>query len=312
MPEGGNLEELARLIERLRQVSRDYAPQLGRNEALTRSCLIDPVLRACGWDTADPAVVRVEDAVGTGRADYALLDTLGSHAMVIEAKALTEKPPPIAATAVIAYAGELLKSGQHVPAVAIATGAVWEVYEYPALKLRGRVHVLEGRPEQRALELAQLLWRPLLTQTPPTRIPSAKPDQPPPPYRGSREGTRVVSLAELSTEHRTGKAPPRAIIFPSGDSKKLSYWKDLLVAVAEHLILEHNERRPRLPLVLDQRAILSEKPVHPNGRDFFMPRKVGNLYLEAQVSAGQVVRNALRLLEAWGEDPAVYRVELTW
>ncbi len=312
MTESGNLEELARLIERLRRTARDYATQLVRNEALTRYCLIDPVLRACGWDTADPGAVRVEDTAGNGRADYALLDALGGYAMVIEAKAPTEKPPPIAATAVIAYAGELLKSGQHVPAVAIATGAVWEAYEYPALRLRGRVNLLEGRPELRALELAQLLWRPLVAHMPPIGVPPTKKDEPRPPNRGSGEATRVLSLAELSTEHLTGKAPPKAVIFPSGDSKNLSYWNDLLAAVAEHLILEHNERRPRLPIIVDQRALLAEKPVHPNGRDFFTPRKIGNLYLEAQVSAGQAVRNALRLLDAWGEDPAEYRVEVSW
>lgn len=312
MTDGGNLEELARLIERLRQTARDFATQLGRNEALTRYCLIDPVLRACGWDTSDPAAVRVEDMAGSGRADYALFDSLGGYTMLIEAKALTEKPPPIAATAVIAYAGELLKSGQHAPAVAIATGAVWEVYDYPALKLRGRVNLLEGRPEQRALELAQLLWRPLVTSTSALQAIREATAAPTDTRVRSAGTARIIRLSSLVRQDLSNSTAPTRLVCPDGSEYPLQTWSDVVVATARHLVTKLPERTPPRPVAWGGRAIFADGPLHPHGNPFKAPQRVGDYFVETKTSPAGAALAAARLLKAWGEDPAQYRVEVPW
>jgi len=48
------VDELFRVIERVRERIRRYGGELRRSEALTRYVLVDPVLRALGWDTEDP------------------------------------------------------------------------------------------------------------------------------------------------------------------------------------------------------------------------------------------------------------------
>ncbi len=63
------------------------------SEAATRAALIDPILRALGWDIANPARVLVEntktvDKKGT-RVDYALLHG-DETKIIVEAKKLGE------------------------------------------------------------------------------------------------------------------------------------------------------------------------------------------------------------------------------
>ena len=52
--------ELVEGSETLKSRINEHRSVLQGNEAQTRMSLIDPLLRALGWDTADPALVRPE------------------------------------------------------------------------------------------------------------------------------------------------------------------------------------------------------------------------------------------------------------
>ena len=54
------LEDLITVIERLRERIQQQGGILSQSEMLTRNALIDPLLRALGWDTEDPTLVRPE------------------------------------------------------------------------------------------------------------------------------------------------------------------------------------------------------------------------------------------------------------
>ena len=93
------IADLLELVVKLKGRIESHGPALRQNEALTRYPLIDPLLRALGWDTEDPAVVIPEYTAGKGqKADYALLQmpsettTDDSHpakaAVIVEAKSL--------------------------------------------------------------------------------------------------------------------------------------------------------------------------------------------------------------------------------
>ncbi len=117
------LDELVDVIETLKSRINEHRSVLQGNEAQTRLSLIDPLLRALGWDTADPGLVRSEYNVRGKRADYALLDWQGDAAVLLEAKKLSE---PLSAhrSQVAAYASEL---GIKYPA--LTNGSEWEMYD---------------------------------------------------------------------------------------------------------------------------------------------------------------------------------------
>ena len=84
------LGELVGCIELLQERIRSHRDTLQENETRTRMALIDPLLRALGWDVFDPEVVTPEYKAGGGRADYALLRADGQPAATVEAKKLGE------------------------------------------------------------------------------------------------------------------------------------------------------------------------------------------------------------------------------
>ena len=62
-----------KLVEELRARIHTHRGLFQHSEAAIRYALIDPLLRALGWDTANPVVVRPEYHVGNGKtADYVL------------------------------------------------------------------------------------------------------------------------------------------------------------------------------------------------------------------------------------------------
>ncbi len=101
------------------EVHRD---KLRQSEALTRNALVDPLLRALGWDTEDPALAMPEYKLGSGVADYALLGN-GKPAIVVEAKKLGTALDG-AASQGIAYC---IQDG--IKYFAATDGKQWHVYE---------------------------------------------------------------------------------------------------------------------------------------------------------------------------------------
>jgi hypothetical protein len=66
------MKELLAAIEKVRERIEHYREDLQRSEMLTRYVLVDPILRALGWDTEDPKQVVPEYRTEVGRPDYVL------------------------------------------------------------------------------------------------------------------------------------------------------------------------------------------------------------------------------------------------
>lgn len=122
-----DLDALVDIIETLQVRMRRDGETIGANEIRTRTALVDPLLSALGWDTADPAIVIPEYAIGGGVADYALLKTTpGGNAPVIaliEARRLHE-PLEDHRAQMLTYAG---MAG--VRYAGLTDGNRWELYE---------------------------------------------------------------------------------------------------------------------------------------------------------------------------------------
>jgi len=162
MAEQVTLDELIGLIEGLRQKVQTYATELSQSEAQTRYALIDPLLQALGWDTADPAQVRAEYSVGGNRCDYLLLDST-IPIVLLEAKPLGSSLPSIATTAVVGYAMQLSREGRAPRLVGSTIGMLWELYDPFQLKQpRFQFDLRKGTAAEAALGLLTALWRSLL------------------------------------------------------------------------------------------------------------------------------------------------------
>ena len=91
------MQELLELVERLAERIGTHRQMLAQSEAVTRSALVDPLLRALGWDTEDPSVVIPEYSIpsNSSRADYALFGSATAVEprrpdVIVEAKKLGE------------------------------------------------------------------------------------------------------------------------------------------------------------------------------------------------------------------------------
>ncbi len=82
------LSNLSDTINQVKDSAVQYRETLQRNEAATRAVLIDPILQALGWDTANTYMVEVERSFEQTRVDYALYDRNSNVRIVVEAKAL--------------------------------------------------------------------------------------------------------------------------------------------------------------------------------------------------------------------------------
>ena len=85
------LEPLVSTIRAVRAVVDSNRAYVSKNEIRTRCVLIDPVLRALGWDVSRVEDVEVEYGAGKKRVDYALLSTDKKPLVLIEAKKLDDE-----------------------------------------------------------------------------------------------------------------------------------------------------------------------------------------------------------------------------
>ena len=83
------LDDLIQTIETLKERIKKHKDYLGGYEVRTRVSLIDPMLRALGWDVDDPDLVQVEPKTDNGWADYALLGISHRPVAFVEAKKLS-------------------------------------------------------------------------------------------------------------------------------------------------------------------------------------------------------------------------------
>jgi hypothetical protein len=289
------LEAIKRVCERIKR----YENQLRQNEMLTRYALVDPILRALGWDTEDPEQVVPEFSMRTGRADYALL-VKGKPCIIVEAEPLK------AALTRAAEQGVRYAVSEGIPYFVCTDGNRWVIYDtFKRVPLEEKIIAQAeissgGDVNYDAARQLLALWRPAM---PEVKVGA------PLVATGERESeerrkpeTRVEtqleqSLQRLKEQMRPGQSPPTSIRFPDGTQEDLRTWKDLLVAVAKWALpkLKQKGKLPLDNLIQDQDRLIQ------NGRQMLRPQDIGYGWLmETNFSSKDCVRNAVRILEAAG------------
>ena len=305
------LDDLVARIELLQARIRSHKIALQGNETRTRMALIDPLMHALGWDVSDPGVVTPEYKVSDGWADYALLRPDGKPAATVEAKKLGETLAAhrmqmlnYANAAGIDYAG--LTDGNH-----------WELYDvFKRSQLEEKrmlkVSITNDPAHESALKLL-LLWRPNLESGQPVaasalilgkaRQPTSKPPSVEPPV----PSPDWFALSEYSPP--AGTQCPAAIRFWDGSERTLSHWNDILALTVEKLYTEGLLTVDDAPITRSRSKkiyIVHTEPVHLTGTPFKNYRNINGtpLFVNVNVSARGARREAKRLLQRYGQNPA--------
>ncbi|HEX8504388.1 MAG TPA: hypothetical protein VF630_03390 [Hymenobacter sp.] len=238
-----------------------------KNEAATRAALIEPVLRALGWDTANVEMVEPEKTLSNElRIDYLLNDSGGKPWIVIEAKCLGSSLDKYG------YVGKILGYALtlNVHTVCITDGITWHLH----------TQLQHGKPEPivfslveddwltaaneliRWLDAAQgghgLLLRQAKAQAPKTsRAASAtltyqaatknlllsKPQE-------LASNAEFINLSDVDLQSLQPGQKPKKLRLPNGTLLPITTWKDILLGVC-HLVLEAN---PHLTVPLQDKA----------------------------------------------------------
>ncbi len=273
------MRELLEAIERVRERIERHGSKLSQNEMLTRYALVDPILRALGWDTEDPEQVVPEFSTKAGRADYALL-VKGEPYIIVEAK-------PLGATLTnAAQQGVNYCVTEGIPYFVCTDGNRWVIYDtHKPVKLEEKVIAQAeissgGDVNYDAARQLLALWRPAMPEVKVAKPPVLSRKGGPPPTPSG------LSLQELRKQMRPGQSPPTSIRFPDGKQEDLRTWKDLLVAVAKWA----------LPKLQQQRKLPLGSLIRRDGQ-MRAPKDIGDGWkVETWFSARGCVQNAVRIL----------------
>ena len=300
------LDDLFTLIHELRERIDAHGAALRQSEALTRYALIDPLLRALGWNTADPALVVPEYRSGSGSADYALLDN-GKPLMMVEAKKLDTPLRDVVGQG-IQYC--LIQGTAH---FSVTDGRRWEIYEthrpVPIDDKRiASFDLKEQDPAEAALH-ALALWRPgvqaghVTPGHPPVIVPPVVRPDPPPPPPGEWQ-----PLSDLNPQ--PGSAPPTAIRFPDNSTTSAKAWNSVLVETVRWLINHKQLDASHCPIRVGNSKgyRVAATPVHPNGNGFGLSVQVGPLHVEKLGNISQMVHATRFIIEHVGQDSSRFHV----
>jgi hypothetical protein len=267
-------------------------PLYANNEYQTRYGLIDPILHALEWDTANPDEVQVEYPVvinnQNNAADYVLL-CQDKPLVVIEAKSLSTN------LARARVQGFVYCSSIGAAYLVCTDGNQWDLYETQSQQLLQKIQLSSLSVYDAALKLL-CLWKPIVC-TSPKSIPQictpARGGQQsiPPPVPGA------IPLCDLPYELVSGRTqPPSNIYFPpSYNPISVRSFKDILVKVVDYC-----DSLGKIP------SGGIDKIVVPSGSPLKNPSRYSqekSWFVLTHGSAKQMVDYAIRVLKACGIDP---------
>ena len=292
----------------------------------TRYALIDPLLQELGWDTSDPSGVKIEDGSGDGRADYLLLDN-DQPVMIIEAKRLGLGVSDGRQQAVN-YA---MDQGRRARYFAVTDGNQWEIYDthQPAINMLVISFALKEDVTAEACLKAMALWRPAVeqgsvmpAQTPIVGLDTIKRDAPeagdlppepvptPPeqPTIATETGQEWIPLSELNPQSRS---KPAEILLPDNSRVTTNSWAQVIAELTRWLHTNNYLNEGNWHIRRNTRYLVSDTPVHPNGKEFLQSNEAGVLYVETNYSASNHAENARIIIKRVGQDPSQFKVRLS-
>ena len=313
------LDDLKTTIETLRKRIQAHRAYLEGHETRTRQVLVDPMLRALGWDVEAPHSVKLEYKAGKERLDYVLMGS-DKPIAVIEAKALGTLLDEQATGQAFRYA-----NSAGIPYMALTNGDHWRMLEvFKQAPLKDRVlmefQLTQDKPYACALQ-ALGLWRPNLASGEPPKeaatlvmiksSPEPEPSSEKEIVEPSNNGNWVPIKSLKVKKGKRRLPPPNAIKFPDSSTKPIKYWVDLLKEVAQHLVETGQISARNCPVHKERRKryLVHTQPIHGTGCEFVSKQEIGDLWLETSSgSAIEMHKNVCWLIEHFGIDPSTVLV----
>ena len=149
-------------VGKAKELIKDRRGLLQDSESQTRAILVEPVLQALGWDTADPYAVRQEYPMNGGFADYALLNREAQDVLIIvEVKRLGDERLEKHIPQIEHYAGDEANSVEY---GVITNGNIWRVFKKGDGFMRSRnilaISIIGDPDEKCSQELVKTLGAP--------------------------------------------------------------------------------------------------------------------------------------------------------
>jgi hypothetical protein len=287
------MQQLIQVLQEIQKRCGTHWGMLNGNEMLTRYCLIDPVLRALGWDTEDPDMVVPEFQTVSGCLDY-VLRWKNKPYIAIEAKALGKVQ-------------EARKESVKCPPVGIeffvaTDGDFWELYKVSQQTTQQVFAVRIATPTPAALDdTAQqllILHHALILHY--GEIPISPTKAPSPTT------TNGHSFADLKRNgFPVSKKNPSQVIFPDNTAVLVKQWKDVLIKVIEKLDRQGCLPPPDFKVGVRQRTILYstdpdsvKKPYQKKPYSFFSEQYGTTIYIKTHGSAVDITSSIYQLLQA--------------
>ncbi len=223
------LEKLIESIEQVKSRMKEHEDYLAGLEWRTRIVLIDPLLKALGWDTANPRLVKLEHSIKGSIFDYAFCDENGEILLIVEAKKLNDPFKSLEAQ----LGKYLLTTG--VPYILLTNGNKWILYNMGKLgiledKVEFEINLQTDSTSSAALSFLSI-WRNAFPDAHSSQ-PLSKANRPifrkfnPPDKTDPDSGPALVSQTEWFTLkdciQKDRPWPPAKIRFPDGKSEQVS------------------------------------------------------------------------------------------
>ncbi len=282
------MRELLEAIERVKERIQKHEARLRANEMLTRYALIDPILRALGWDTEDPEQVMPEHRTEVGRPDYVL--QWQGQKIGVEAKHLATDERTFSEARRKALP---LFQEEGIRYYLITDGDRWVLWDISRPKEQQPEPVFDlclsrDNPGDTARQLLAL-WRPAMPEV--VCAPKSVAELLPPLPERPKEG---ISLSELRQTDVTGQRVSGDLRFPDGRKVSINRWRDLLLETAKWALpkLELPVKGPRGQLLISR-----------TDKDMRVPKPVDHASVETNFSAKDCIRLACHILEVAGVNP---------
>lgn len=282
------IKELARRVEQ-------YGPLLQGSEIQTRYTLIDPLLRALGWNIEDPAEVRLDHDLALFR-PYAMFYK-GKICLVIKARPLGLDLKEVR--------GERESLLNETPYFAVTDGRHWEVYATHGLAIPENELIVKFDICSSPSEVAGLA-----SVLRPSVLGSAGPPVPVFPLHQAvfadqvDDGKGVVVLPDTLYLPKDHEGEPTCWV-----EVPVKTWKDFCVEIVRWLVYSGKLGPSNCPILRTRdKYIVHTEPRHPSGA-YFPPSQrtqVGSVWVDTKYNRKYIVENTQLILRHVGEDSRRY------